>query len=104
MANQAMETKARDVFRQALALHYIEGIAAGKDVDAWLRSHGGWLPDPQEDYGEPPAPDEGWDATSPNPALAMEEATKVMVRLKGTLVQDGDHEEWILGQVDLWLG
>ena len=47
MANVVMEKRARVTFRDALMLHYIDDIcAAGEDVELWLKTHGGWFPDP----------------------------------------------------------
>ena len=67
-----MEKRAREIFRDALALHYIDGIcAAGEEVELWLKTHGGWLPDPQEVYGDgtplTQPEDEGWDVMSKEP-------------------------------------
>lgn len=107
MANQAMETKARIIFREALAAHYIDGIVAGDCVDAWLRAHKGWLPDPQEVYGDgtplTQPVDEGDYAISANQATAMDDAKKLMIRLHDTLAEDDAHEERILRLVDKWL-
>jgi len=88
-----MESKARDIFREALAIHYLDGLAAGDEVDAWLRTHGGWFPDPQELYGDgtpltQPA-DEGIDVVSNSPEIALREAEHTMDRL----VQSLNHEE-----------
>ena len=39
-----MEKRARVIFRDALALHYFEGISkAGEELHAWLKTHGGWF-------------------------------------------------------------
>jgi hypothetical protein len=85
MANPAMETKARRVFREALVLTYINGLEVGIEVDDWLQKHGGWFPDPGELYGdgtplEQPK-DEGEDVTSKDPVCAMKEATVLMSEL-----------------------
>ena len=50
MANPVMESRARRIFRDALAMHYIERRVLGRQVGQWLTNHGGWFPDPQEDY------------------------------------------------------
>ena len=47
-----METVAREIFRDVLAAHYIDGHPFGEEADVWLKTHGGWLPDPQEMYGD----------------------------------------------------
>ena len=47
-----METVAREIFRDVLAAHYIDGHPFGEEADLWLKTHGGWLPDPQEMYGD----------------------------------------------------
>ena len=52
MANAVMEKRTREIFREALALHHVGSIyVAGDAVESWLKTHGGWFPDPQEDYG-----------------------------------------------------
>jgi hypothetical protein len=98
-----MEKRAREIFRDALALHYIDGIcAAGEEVESWLKTHGGWLPDPQEVYGDgtplTQPEDEGWDVTSKEPEKAMKEAKGVM-SLLAEFLRDGIAEE--MGQCDL---
>ena len=100
-----MDFLARRVFRHALAEHYINGIAAGDDVDLWLKTHGGWLPDPQLMYddGTPdtqPA-DEGEDVISKDPGHATADAQPLMVRLSETL--DKEEDEDLLGEVTRWL-
>ena len=90
-----MESKARDIFREALVIHYVDTLAAGDEVDAWLRKHGGWLPDPQELYGDgtpltQPA-DEGLDVFSNSPEIALREAEETMDRLVQSLHHDGHH-------------
>ena len=47
-----METVAREIFRDVLAAHYIDGHPFGEEADLWLQTHGGWLPDPQEMYDD----------------------------------------------------
>ena len=98
-----MEKRAREIFRDALALHYIDGIcAAGEEVESWLKTHGGWLPDPQEVYGDgtplTQPEDEGWDVMSKEPEKAMKEAKGVM-SLLAEFLRDGIAEE--MGQCDL---
>ena len=101
-ARESMEFKARRIFRDALAMHYIDGIGdVGAAVDGWLTVHGGWLPDPQEVYGDgtPPQPrDEGPWAMASFPAKAMEDARSLMVRLRDALDDD-----LILSSVKRWL-
>ena len=83
-----MEAKARDIFRHALAMHYIDDIEAGDKVEEWLRKHKGWLPDPQVLYGDgtPPQPrDEGTNVSSPFPAEAVKEAFTIMNILRTSL-------------------
>ena len=93
MANPAMETRARIIFRDALHAHYIVGLEAGEEVYAWLRTHGGWFPDPQGDFdGETPA-DQGATIMSSQPVQAMEDAKKVMQRLHDTLAVTEEPDE-----------
>ena len=82
-----MEERARAIFRDALALHYIDDISkTGEEVNVWLKTHGGWLPDPQEVYGDgtplTQPKDEGWDVMSKEPEKATKEAKGVMGSLK----------------------
>ena len=110
-----METKARSIFRRALAAHYIDGgIEAGEVVEAWLKSHRGWLPDPGELYGDgtpltQPA-DEGDAVASPYPLLAVKEAKNVMTLLRNGLQskcfkEDLSEEEGrLLVDARKWLG
>ncbi len=42
----------RGRMRELLAWHYMEGIEHGDRVAAWLHQFGGWMPDPQEAYGD----------------------------------------------------
>ena len=106
-----MEKQAREIFRDALALHYIEGICqAGTEVDAWLKTHGGWLPNPQEVYGDgtplTQPEDEGWDVMSKEPEKAMKDATDVMILL-AEFLRDGIAEEMdqcdLKASADAWL-
>ena len=83
MANAVMEKRAREIFRATLALFYVEGVDDDGDRDKvtlWLQHHGGWFPDPQEDYGYGslmPLAD-GPDVMSKEPAQAMKDAKDVM--------------------------
>ena len=103
MATAVMEKRARDIFRNALFHHYIDGIAAGDDVERWLKTHHGWFPDEQADYGYgcmmPPA--DGPDMMSKDPALAMKEAKTLMDRLSKTLGQEENAA--VLDEVCEWL-
>jgi len=98
-----METQARSIFRNALFQHYIDGIAAGDDVEQWLKTHGGWFPDEQADYGYGivmPLAD-GPDVMSKDPALAMKEAKTLMDRLSKTLGEEENAD--VLQEVCEWL-
>ena len=98
-----METQARSIFRNALFQHYIDGIAAGDDVEQWLKTHGGWFPDEQADYGYGivmPLAD-GPDVMSKDPALAMKEAKTLMDRLSKTLGKEENAD--VLQEVCEWL-
>ena len=98
-----METQARLIFRNALFQHYIDGIAAGDDVEQWLKTHGGWFPDEQADYGYgivmPRA--DGPDVMSKDPALAMKEAKTLMDRPSKTLGEEENAD--VLQEVREWL-
>jgi len=98
-----METQARSIFRNALFQHYIDGIAAGDDVEQWLKTHGGWFPDEQSDYGYgivmPPS--DGPDVMSKDPALAMKDAKTLMDRLSKTLGKEENAD--VLQEVCEWL-
>ena len=88
-----METEARIIFRDALVEHYMNDLGeVGEAVDGWLKTHGGWLPDPQELYGDgtplTQPKDEGDLVMSPHPARAMEEAKSLMVCLRDVLDED----------------
>jgi len=80
-----VEKQAREIFRDALMLHYIDDIlAAGEEVEMWLKTHGGWFPDQQQDYGygsQMPEAD-GPEVMSKEPEKAMKEAKCVMGSLK----------------------
>ena len=90
---------ARAVFRNALMHHYIDGIVAGDDVETWLKTHGGWFPDEQADYGYgglmPVAPE------AKDIAKAMEDAKRLMDRLSKTLGEDENAD--VLREVRDWL-
>ena len=98
-----METQARLIFRNALFQHYIDGIAAGDEVEQWLKTHGGWFPDEQSDYGYgivmPPS--DGPDVMSKDPALAMKDAKTLMDRLSKTLGKEENAD--VLQEVCEWL-
>ena len=96
-----MEKKAREIFRDALMLHYIDDIcAAGEEVESWLKTHGGWFPDQQQDYGygsQMPEAD-GPDVMSKEPNKAANEAKGVM-SLLAEFLGDGIAEH--MGRSDL---
>ena len=98
-----METSARTIFRSALVHHYLDGIAAGDEVENWLKTHGGWFPDEQSDYGYgclmPIADDP--EAAIKNPAKALEDAKPLMDRLSKTLSEDEYAN--VLLEVRAWL-
>ena len=109
MANPAMESKARHIFREALALYYIEGLQVDPQVETWLKNHGGWLPDPQELYGDgtpldQPA-DEGEDATSADPVRAMGDAKVLMPKLFINLIKEMDNDLYtpLIQKVSAWM-
>ena len=96
-----MEKRARAIFRDALMLHYIDDICiAGEEVELWLKTHGGWFPDQQQDYGYgslmPEA--DGPDVMSKEPEKAMKEAKGVM-SLVAEFLEDGIAEH--MGRSDL---
>ena len=98
-----METRARHIFRNALFQHYIDGLAAGDDVENWLKTHRGWFPDEQADYGYGvvmPLAD-GPDVMSKDPVLAMEQAKPLMDRLSKTLGEEENAD--VLQEVSEWL-
>ena len=96
-----MEKRARVIFRDALMLHYIDDIlAAGEEVEMWLKTHDGWFPDQQQDYGygsEMPEAD-GPDVMSKEPIKAASEAKGVM-SLLAEFLGDGIAEH--MGRSDL---
>ena len=89
-----LEFEARSLFRDVLAHHYIEGHPCGKDALKWLLKHGGYLPDPQEVYGDgtpltQPA-DEGNDMKSPSIEVLCE-AGEILNKLEGWEDEGGEH-------------
>ena len=93
-----MEAKAREILRYALAAHYMEGDPNGHEFDAFLKKHGGWLPDPQELYddGTPltQPQDEGVDVRSTFPEdVVLTDATRVILLLRATWPVPEDHDE-----------
>jgi len=102
MANPAMETKARIIFRDALATHYIDGLPeVGDQASQWLLTHGGWFPDPQGEYDGETPPDQGGAVMSPQPVAAMEDAKTLMMSLWNALTaNEADLKE----EVRKWLG
>jgi len=87
-----MESKVRRIFREALAMHYIDGLEVGPQVDSWLKSHGGWFPDPQELYGDGSPMDqpidEGEDVASKDPSRALDDAKELMPKLIANLARE----------------
>ena len=96
-----MEKWARTIFRNALMLHYIDDTcAAAEEVELWLKTHGGWFPDQQQDYGygsQMPEAD-GPDVMSKEPNKAVNEAKGVM-SLLAEFLGDGIAEH--MGRCDL---
>ena len=103
MANPTLEKRARIVLRSALAMHYIVGIDAGEAVEAWLKKHGGWLPDTQEDYGGCTPADEGEEVMSAEPEVAMVEAKSLLQRLVDTVGEDVHDPLGVLPGARQWL-
>ena len=101
MANVVMEKQGREIFRDALMLHYIDDISkTGEEVEMWLKTHGGWFPDQQKDYGygsQMPEAD-GPDVMSKEPIKAANEAKGVM-SLLAEFLGDGIAEH--MGRCDL---
>ena len=83
-----MEKRARVIFRNALALHYFDGISkTGKEVRMWLKMHGGWFANVREIFRDGSCQqilpsDNGENVISEEPEKAMEEAERVMGALK----------------------
>ena len=72
-----LEKDARNIFRTALVMHYMDGLPKSGDlISEWLKKHGGWFPDPQEIYGDgtplTQPVDEGVDIQSPHPNVIYE--------------------------------
>ena len=106
-----MEKRARVILRDALLKHYIDELSCGHEVEAWLKTHGGWFPDNQMTYGDgtplTQPKDEGEDVMSKEPANVLVDAKVVMESLWTTL----DDEEadlansvcsWIMDIAILW--
>ena len=83
-----MEKRARAIFRDAMALHYFDGISkTGEEVDGWLKTHGGWFGNLREIFRDGSCQqivptDNGENIISKEPEKAMEEAERVMGSLK----------------------
>ena len=83
-----MEKRARAIFRDALALHYFDGISkAGEEVGMRLKTHGGWFGSVREIFRDGSCQqmqptDNGENVVSKEPEKAMEEAEHVMGSLK----------------------
>jgi hypothetical protein len=84
LGNPDMEIAARRIFRQAVYLHYIEGLTCGEAIQQWLRTHGGFFRDNQQMY-EADVVDDPEDIMSNNPLGAILEAPDLMKRLYYTL-------------------
>ena len=101
----AMETRARVIFRGALAVHYVDGISVGHHVDSWLKTHGGWFPDPKEPYcdGTPLTQpmDDGEFVMSIYPMRAISDAKAIMPRLYAAL--DIEHERELKKSAEAWM-
>ena len=80
-----LEHEARDLFRDILLVHYIDGHVCGKDVDQWLRKHKGWFPDNQEIYGDGTPlsqhNDEGMDVSSSHRDVLLD-ANSILKKLE----------------------
>ena len=99
-----MEKRARAIFRDAMALHYIDGISkTGEEVDMWLKTHGGWFANCREIYVDGtcqqrlPA-DNGENVISKEPEKAAKDAERAMGSLKEFL---GDGVAEHMGRADL---
>jgi hypothetical protein len=95
MADLSAEIRAREIFREALYLHYIDGLTCGEAVAKWLRTHGGWFRDNQEVYDPDDETSEDHDENvrSPHPSIAVEEAQLVMATLFAILSTEISREE-----------
>ena len=106
-----MEKRARVILRDALLKHYIDELSCGHEVEAWLKTHGGWFPDNQMTYGDgtplTQPKDEGEDVMSKEPANVLVDAKVVMESLWTTL-DDEDADlansvcSWIIDLGILW--
>ncbi len=89
-----LEHEARDLFRDVLLAHYIDGHDCGKDVDQWLRKHKGWFPDNQEIYGDgtplTQPKDDGMDVSSPHTDV-LEEAHYILEKLHAMADNEEEH-------------
>ena len=89
-----LEHEARDLFRDVLLAHYIDGHDCGKDVDQWLRKHKGWFPDNQEIYGDgtplTQPKDDGMNVASPHTDV-LEEAHYILEKLHAMADNDEEH-------------
>ena len=81
------EIRAR--LRELLAWHYMEGIEHGDRVAALLLEFGGWMPDPQEAYGDATPLtrplDQGLYAPCLNVERAIAEAADLFDLIEGTI-------------------
>ena len=89
-----LEHEARDLFRDVLLAHYIDGHDCGKDVDQWLRKHKGWFPDNQEIYGDgtplTQPKDDGMNVASPHTDV-LEEAHYILEKLHAMADNEEEH-------------
>jgi hypothetical protein len=106
-----MEKRARVILRDALLKHYIDELSCGHEVEAWLKTHGGWFPDNQMTYGDgtplTQPKDEGEDVMSKEPENVLIDARVVMENLWVTLDdEDSDFAngvcDWITDIGILW--
>ena len=106
-----MEKRARVILRDALLKHYIDELSCGHEVEAWLKTHGGWFPDNQMTYGDgtplTQPKDEGEDVMSKEPENVLVDARVVMENLWVSL-DDEDADlanrvcSWIMDIAILW--
>ena len=99
-----MEKRAREIFREALLTHYIIELPCpcGDQVELWLKTHGGWFPNEQDDYGYGslmPLMDDP-DVTSKEPKQALQDANDIMKLIWPTL-NEGDAE--LVDQMRNWI-
>jgi hypothetical protein len=77
---------ARRIFREALRLHYIEGLEGGAEISEWLSVYGGWFRDNQAIRdGEGPPKDHADYGRSSNPTATVRAASTLMMTLYTTL-------------------